>query len=527
MEAIKQDADPGTEDAVAVVRAFVGRRVLVIGDAVLDTYVEGTATRISREAPIPVVVKQHEERCAGGAANTAANLRALGSEVDFVAIVGADHAATALRAALRESGVSDHGLVEDPAITTPHKLRMLAGEQYVARIDEGSAHASSPATRHAMYELIEVLVPRCDLILIADYGAGTIDDALIEGLGRLSAGASRPLVIDARELRRWKDVPAKLVTPSVEEARALLGPSLPDGATPEEVAPRLRAEVAAEHIAMTMAGEGVLLAGRDGAITLLPTYPVARAGDIGAGDSFTAAMALALASGAGPSLAARIGIDAASIACTRRRTAVVPQRELLRRVSLHGRQGGEALSLAEIVARVEAERFAGKRIVFTNGVFDILHAGHVDVLRRARALGDVLVVGVNSDASVRRLKGPRRPINREDDRLALIAALEPVDHALVFDDDTPAALIRALRPDVHAKGGDYTAETLPEIDAVREVGAEFVALPLVEGRSTTGVIERIVAREETEHRTAPPSGADDRQADEGTIGTPDGRGHGN
>ncbi|MGI8477469.1 MAG: D-glycero-beta-D-manno-heptose 1-phosphate adenylyltransferase, partial [Thermomicrobiales bacterium] len=187
---------------------------------------------------------------------------------------------------------------------------------------------------------------------------------------------------------------------------------------------------------------------------------------------------------------AQIGIDAAGIAVTKRRTAVVEHRELLRRVSLDGQSPIQ--SLKTLAAVVDAARFGGQRVVFTNGVFDILHAGHVQILRRAKALGDVLVVGINSDASTRRLKGNARPINHERDRLALVAALESVDHAIIFEEDDPAELIRALRPHVHVKGGDYTPETLPEADAAREVGARIEILSLVDGRSTTNVIRKIV-----------------------------------
>ncbi len=187
----------------------------------------------------------------------------------------------------------------------------------------------------------------------------------------------------------------------------------------------------------------------------------------------------------------RIGIDAASIAITRGRTSTVSAQDLLRRVSLA--EATPMRSLKEVVAQLEIDRFHGKRIVFTNGVFDILHAGHVNLLRRAKALGDVLVVGINSDASTRRLKGPRRPVNREADRLALVSALDAVDYAVIFEEDTPAEMIRTVRPHVHVKGGDYQADTLPELDAVREVGAEIAILSLVEGRSTTSLIDRIVA----------------------------------
>ena len=478
-----------------VVRSFPGLRVLVIGDAMLDTYLEGTATRLCREAPVPVVVKRSEQWFPGGAANTAANVRALGAEVDFVGIVGSDTAAGRLRRILNQAGISDHSLVIDDSVTTLHKTRILADDQYLVRFDEGDLSTCSPTARRMLIDRVKELYSRCDMVILSDYACGTVSGEILELLRRLRAGRPGILAIDSRDVYRFAHAGATLLTPNLQEAQAAvsLEPTL-RGQEPDEIARGLRHVLDAEHIVVTMAGDGVLLIDSKGRISRLPTYTVAGAGDVGAGDSFTAATALALAVGADIAQAAQIGIDAASIACTKPRTAVVTNRELLQRVntSLEASTCGP-LTLKEIVTRLDADRYAGRRIVFTNGVFDILHAGHVQLLQRASQLGDVLVVGINSDASVRRLKGEQRPINKEQDRLALITALDPVDYAVVFTEDTPANVIRALRPDIHVKGGDYTAETLPEIDAVREVGARVEILPLVDGLSTTNVISRIAS----------------------------------
>lgn len=482
--------------AVDVIQRFTGLRVVVIGDAILDTYVEGTATRLCRKAPVPVVVRRGEQRFPGGAANTAANLSALGAEVIFIGIVGEDPVGSTLRTALRDAGVSDRCLVVDPGVTTLHKLRVIADDQYLVRVDDGNLANCSAISRSALLDHLERQFPHCDLIILSDYAYGTVSEEIITRLRHLRADRPIALVVDSKEIRRFAHTGATAITPNMEEARAAV--SLDGGAIriePEAIACRLREILDAEHIAVTMASGGVLLVDAGGRLTQLPTYPVSHAGDVGAGDSFIAAMALALASDADPQVAARIGIDAASIACAKRQTAVVTHRELLRRASLSEQCTPFApLTLKETAVRLDAERFAGRRIVFTNGVFDILHAGHVQTLHRAKELGDVLVVGINSDASVRRLRGPQRPINREGDRLALVAALDVVDYALIFAEDTPAEMIRALRPDTHVKGGDYMADTLPEIDAVREVGAQVAILPLLDGRSTTNVINQIIAQ---------------------------------
>jgi D-beta-D-heptose 7-phosphate kinase/D-beta-D-heptose 1-phosphate adenosyltransferase len=482
--------------AVDVVRGYPGLRVLVVGDAMLDTWLEGDAIRLCKEAPVPVVREASTTRCAGGAANTAANLAALGAEVNFVSLIGRDSAGDHLRQALREAGIDDAGLVEDSAMSSLHKLRVIANGQYVVRFDEGNTRQPSDCSRALLLQHIADMYARCDAVVVSDYCHGAICDEVVGTLIRLRGRAPKVIVVDSKAIARFSNLQATMVTPNLEEARRAAGAegsldarSVLDAAG--EIGTRLRSLLRADQIAITMANDGVLLTGPSGEQTHLPCHSVERAGDVGAGDTFTAAAALALATGATAAQAVRVGIDSASIAVTRSRTSVVSYQDLLRRVSLD--DNADTLSLKDVVARLEGERFLGKRIVFTNGVFDILHAGHVQLLRRARALGDVLVVGLNSDASTRRLKGPTRPVNRESDRIALVSALDVVDYAVLFDEDTPAELIRAIRPHVHVKGGDYLAESLPEIGAVHEVGAEVEILSLVEGRSTTALIDRIVA----------------------------------
>ena len=483
-------------DAVDVVRGFPGLRALVIGDAMLDSWLEGEATRLCTEAPVPVVSALGTSHCAGGAANTALNLAALGAEVRFIALVGNDSAAISLRQALQAGGVDDGGLVADDAVSTLHKLRVVANGQCLVRFDEGRITQASAQSRRRMSKEIARLFARSDLVVVSDYCHGGVPDEIVSLLARVQSARRPRVVIDSKQIARFATCPATMVTPNLQEAaRAVHLDGAAGDATPVThavtVAGHLRARLSADFLAVTMAEHGVLLTGPSGEQSHHPCHPVRGAKDVGAGDTFTAAAALALASAASPAQAVRIGIEAAAIAISRSRTATVSAQDLLRRVSLDDPPA--VLSRQELTARLEVERGEGKRVVFTNGVFDILHAGHVNLLRRARALGDILVVGVNSDASTRRLKGPNRPVNRDTDRLALVSALDAVDYATLFDEDTPAALIRALKPHIHVKGGDYQAGALPEIDAVREVGARVEILPLVDGRSTTAVIDRILA----------------------------------
>ena len=519
--------------AVDYVRRFRTLRALVIGDAMLDTYYEGTAARLCSEGPVPVVRKTSEYRAPGGAANVAANLAALGAEVFLIGAVGQDIASTVLRTALRERQVEDRWLVADRATATLHKLRILADGQYVVRFDEEASRRLPTRVERALVQRIERLYPTCDLVVLSDYCHGVVTDAVLARLRELRSDRPCVLYADSKQLQRFPALGATVIKPNLLEARLLAQAEQQSTSTSdaghdgreeaEELARQVLGRVDTEYVALTLAGAGVCLAGRDGTYRHIPAHAVEHPNDIGAGDSFGAAMALALAAGSPPETAARIGIEAAGIAVTKRWTAVVQHQELLQRVSLrdHADQpyaripatedtARDALSL--LMARLAAERKAGRTIVFTNGVFDILHAGHVEFLRQAKALGDVLIVGVNSDGSARKLKGRGRPINSEDSRFALVAALDAVDYAVLFDDDTPAGLIRALRPHIHAKGGDYAGVTLPEAEAVAEVGGRVAILPLIGGHSTSRVIDRIVALARREHvQAAPQSEPEARQ----------------
>ncbi len=490
--------------AVDLVRQFRRLRVLLLGDAMLDSYVAGTASRLCSEGPVPVVRKTAEERAPGGAANVAANLRALGAQVMFLGLVGADPAGALLRACLREHDLDDRWLIEDQQAATLHKLRILAEGHYVVRLDDGESGPYSAQSRRCLLAKLERAYHLCDLVVVSDYGYGAVPDEAIERLRALRARHPRVLVVDAKNLSRYRRAGATIVTPNHLEAQRAVEPGTSGGAEVdlarmEGIGRRLLESLDAGYAAITLAADGVLLLGRAGAARHLPAHPVDSPNVAGAGDSFAAALALALGAGAEVEEAASLGLDAAGIAVAKPRTAVVQHQELLQRVSLRDHAAGTELepdrrrAVSCLAARLFEQRLAGRTIVFSNGVFDILHAGHVHLLRAAKELGDVLVVGVNSDRSARRLKGANRPVTGERDRLALVAALDCVDHAVLFDEDTPAALIRALRPHLHVKGGDYADARLPEAEAVEQVGGRIVILPLAGAVSTSSVIERIVA----------------------------------
>ena len=501
-------------DAIDLVRRFRQMRLLVIGDAMLDTYHSGSATRLCSEGPVPVVQKIDEQRLPGGAANTAANVRALDAEVFLVGVIGQDLAGTCLRKTLQDCQLTDHWLIEDHQASTLHKLRIQANGQYIVRFDEGGSkiEQASPyqaVTQQRLQELLAELYPQSDAIIISDYCYGVLSQSLIECLQILQRQQPRPILIDSKALQHYQTLPATVLTPNYSEARQLLeriqgqrpvqSDNPADLTGVSQIAEQLLTYFNAEHIAITLAEHGVYIINRKRESFHLSAYPVKQANDVGAGDTFIAAFALALAAGSDIATAAQIAIDAAGIAVSKQQTAMVQYQELLQRVSMRvystqayqlREQRGDAIERLKM--QLEVERLAGHRIVFTNGVFDILHAGHVELLRQARAQGDILVVALNSDRSARRLKGPGRPINNERDRMALVAALDMVDYVVLFDEDTPSQMITTLRPHIHVKGGDYAEEALPEAQAVQDVGGQIVILPLVGTVSTSSVIDRIL-----------------------------------
>jgi rfaE bifunctional protein nucleotidyltransferase chain/domain len=383
-------------------------------------------------------------------------------------------------------------LVPVPGRRTITKRRLLAGEQIVARFDEGDADPlTDPDVLLAV--VAAALDARPDAVAVCDYGTGTVPDPLVQLLA--SRRAELPLVaVDAHDLGRWRAVRPDLVTPSISEAARLL--EVPEPPEPAEDRPgwaagrlaKVRDATGSRIVALTMDVDGALVLDGDGAVHRTGTTPAPGAHSAGAGDSYLAGFLLALLSGAPVGAAARVAQAAAGAVLSRPGTAVCDAVELLDRLAP---APPGPVRPEDLLARVDEARARGARIVFTNGCFDVLHRGHVGYLSQARELGDVLVVAVNSDDSVRRLKGAGRPVNPEEDRAAVLAALSCVDHVVVFDEDSPRRLLEAVRPDVYVKGGDYRPELIPEAELVRRLGGEVRTLDYLPDRSTSAIIERI------------------------------------
>ncbi|MCA1847771.1 MAG: D-glycero-beta-D-manno-heptose 1-phosphate adenylyltransferase, partial [Actinobacteria bacterium] len=491
-------------DLAALVRGFRGRRCLVVGDVMLDVFERGRAARLAPDAPAPVVTGVRTTSSPGGAANVAANLAALGAEVTLLSIVGDDVPGAELLEKLDEAGIRTGDVLRVPGRATAVKKRLVADDATLARVDSGDTIPLESEENFA--DRAADLAANAEIVVVSDYSGGVVTQWVADALG------NGYVVLDSKNpLRlRWRNLAA--ATPNHLEAQRAL--DLCVEADPRRVdagalGETLRRKIGAHALVVTLAEQGVVVADGDG-VAHLRGRRVANPDVNGAGDTFLAAFALALGGGAPPRTAARLGVEAATLAVARPGTVPVGMRELLQRLPAEEADGGAHPkgTLEKDLARV---RRSGGKVVFTNGCFDLLHRGHLFLLREARKLGEVLIVGVNSDASARRVKGPGRPVTPEEDRVELLEALPCVDHVVVFDGDTPEALIRRVKPDLHVKGGDHAGNRLVEESVVKEFGGEVVVLPLLPGRSTSATIEHIrsssVAPEaDTDRATKPAAG---------------------
>ncbi|HEX5418488.1 MAG TPA: bifunctional D-glycero-beta-D-manno-heptose-7-phosphate kinase/D-glycero-beta-D-manno-heptose 1-phosphate adenylyltransferase HldE [Gammaproteobacteria bacterium] len=466
---------------------FSKLRVLVAGDAMLDEYWFGDTGRISPEAPVPVVRTRSSEQRPGGAANVALNLAALGAETTLAAVVGADDRGRHLASLLEKSGVRCR-FVYSEAVPTTHKLRVLARNQQLIRLD---SEQSLAAAADDFGTLFGTAVGEADVVVLSDYAKGTLHR--VAELIEMARRAKVPVLADpkGRDFTRYRGV--ALLTPNQSEFEAVAG-AWTDESEFLQRGEALCAELDLAGLLVTRGERGMALFQRGGP----PVVLAAEAREVfdvtGAGDTVIALMAAALGTGLDAEQAAELANLGAGLVVGKIGVATVSRAEL--RLALHRRgSGGRGLvSLDELTELVAEAKTRSERVVMTNGCFDILHAGHVSYLEEAKSLGQRLIVAVNDDASVARLKGPARPITPLEDRMAVLAGLAAVDWVVPFGEDTPAALIERLLPDVLVKGGDYAQHEIAGGDAVLRNGGEVRVVSLKEGRSTSALIDLILSR---------------------------------
>lgn len=493
---------PNDRDLAGIVRHFGRARILVIGDVILDRYRIGDAQRLSPEAPIPVLRPTRHHDTPGGAANVAMNVVTLGGHAVLAGVVGDDDAGKTVARLVGEKSSIENALIMAPDRPTTCKTRFIAGAQQLLRLDEETTAALDTATADALLRRVEATLPGTDVVILSDYAKGVLCDAVLDKLLDLIAAHGKPVIVDPKrpDFRAYRGV--TVLTPNELEVRA---------ATHIDAAFDTEADRAGCMALEATGGEAVLVKRSVKGLTLVRRgqpamhFP-ARAREVadvsGAGDTLVAALAVALAAGASLPEAAMLANVTAGISVGKPGTATVAQAELLTALHTDAIASTErkVRELEEAKAQVEVWRAQGLRIGFANGCFDLIHPGHVHLLTRARAGCDRLIVALNTDASVRRLKGPTRPVQNEDARAIVMASLSPVDMVMLFDEDTPLELIRALQPDVLIKGADYTVDQVVGGDLVQSWGGEVLLVELREGHSTTGTIRRMAVPETAARR---------------------------
>jgi D-beta-D-heptose 7-phosphate kinase / D-beta-D-heptose 1-phosphate adenosyltransferase len=465
--------------------------VLVVGDVMLDRYFWGEVGRISPEAPVPVLHIADKTAVLGGAGNVAANLAGLGCTVHLMGVLGDDDAGREVTEKMARAGIQSLLLANGsrPTIT---KTRLMAQNQQLLRIDEESPGPPSPELLAASLRRFHDLLPAAGAVILSDYGKGMLTGKICQKFIKPCRDRGVPVLVDPKG-RDWSGYAgASCITPNTAELRLLSGRPLKEEGILYAVAAQARKKYGLEWLLLTRGARGIALFGQENQPLVIPS----RAREVfdvsGAGDTVIATLAAGLAAGYGWEASARLANNAAGIVVRKLGTQPVYQDELFRELQYPELESSRKIfSLEDAQAQVAAWKLAGQKIVFTNGCFDLLHVGHIKLLHGAAARGDKLVVGLNSDASVTRLKGSGRPILAQGERATILSALECVHMVIIFEEDTPLKLIEALRPHTLVKGADYRKDTVVGHELLKEWGGQVVLVDLVEGMSTSGIVELV------------------------------------
>lgn len=481
--------------ADSIVKAMAGQAVLVVGDIMLDRFVTGTVGRLSPEAPVPVLKKEGESLSLGGAGGVLANLAGLGVQGYMLGVVGDDAAGRRVAGIMGDLGVDHTYIVTDKTRPTIEKTRFMSGPHHLLRVDEEETGAVSNDIAAQILAQAARLMPRMRAVILSDYGKGVLTAAVLRDVIALARAQGVPVLVDPKGNDYSRYSGATIVTPNRKElAEAIAGPLPRSDAEIEAAARALLQAVAFDAVIATRSEDGISVIRRDAPrATHIPTISLPVFEVSGAGDTVIATIAAALAAGAGLEDAARLANRAGRVVVSKPGTVAITAAELLAEAPQSG-----ASSRAGAAQQIKNWQAQGLKVGFTNGCFDILHIGHVTYLAQARGRCDRLVVAVNADESVKRLKGPTRPVNDAAARAGVLAALGCVDMVVVFgdeagDDDKPSAVIDTLRPDVIFKGGDYTEDQLPEAKIVRAYGGDVQIMGMVDGYSTTAAIAKMKA----------------------------------
>ena len=462
-------------------------RILVIGDLMIDHYLWGKCERISPEAPVQVVAIEKETSVLGGAGNVIHNLHALGANVDVISVIGDDANANELKKLLATIEISDKNILVQKGRSTSKKSRIIAAQQQVIRYDKESTEDIHITIQEKMIEHFKNIVSHYDILLLSDYGKGVLTDTLTQTLIIVANEAGKKILVDPKGTNYSKYKGATLLTPNKKEAIEASGIDIVDNESLLEAIATLKKRCNLEVSLITLSEEGIAV--YDDTLRKHPTVAREVFDVTGAGDTVIASLGFALASGFDIDESVKFANLAAGVVVGKIGSATATLDEIIEyESSLNKSTSNSHIKTLEEIALLSTElKKRGKKVVFTNGCFDILHVGHVKYLEEAKSYGDVLILGLNADTSVRRLKGESRPVNTQEDRAYILAALEAVDYVVIFDEDTPLTLIKAVEPHILVKGGDYAGKEV----VGQEIADELRLVQFVDGKSTTKIIERI------------------------------------
>lgn len=468
-------------------------RVLCVGDLMLDRFIYGAVDRISPEAPIPIFRCINENVMLGGAGNVARNIAGLGGRTHFISLVGNDQAGRDLTAQIGDLGNLDARLITDSSRKTSIKTRFIASNQQMMRADDETISPVSGAVKKLILEAVELGIDDFSTVVLADYGKGVLSEGITGEIIQMARLKNIPVIVDPQGNNYDLYMGATLVTPNCKELGEAIG--LPTTNTPEIInaAALLARQCGIDAILTTRSGDGMTLVRNNDNFKHYPAEAKEVFDVSGAGDTVVACIATALSAGVAMEEAIALANTAAGIVVGKVGTAVAYSKDLSAILSRQENIIGEKklCTLVSAEKRVNSWKFSGKTVGFTNGCFDLLHPGHLALLSQAKSKCDKLVVGLNSDASIKQLKGTNRPVQNQDARASVLTSLETVDIVIVFEEDTPAKIIKSLKPDIFIKGADYKIDKIPEATIVEEYGGEIFLADLVEGYSTTLTIDKI------------------------------------
>jgi D-beta-D-heptose 7-phosphate kinase/D-beta-D-heptose 1-phosphate adenosyltransferase len=462
-------------------------KIAVVGDLMIDHYLFGSCNRISPEAPVQVVDLQEEKSLLGGAGNVINNLLAFGCDVEVISVIGDDDAGQELQDMLIQKGISTNKLVEEKNRKTSKKSRVLAVNQQIIRFDKESKNNISQDSEKKLLHLLESIIDIVDIVLLSDYGKGVLTDWLTREIIFLSNNRNKKVLVDPKGSDYSKYQDAYLLTPNKKEAQIATNIDIKDDNTLLDAITKLKKDLNLDYSLITLSEDGIGIF--DNKLAKIPTKAKEVYDVTGAGDTVLASIGFCLANGFDIYKACEFSNYAAGVVVGKIGSATTTLDEVEEYISfLHKSSSDTFIKSFEEIEKISKRlKEQNKKIVFTNGCFDILHVGHVKYLQKAKSFGDILILGLNSDASVKRLKGETRPINIQEDRAYILASLEVVDYVVIFDEDTPYELIKLIQPDTLVKGGDYKGKDVVGSD----IAKELKLVDFVDGRSTTKTIEKI------------------------------------